>query len=192
MEMTTSSSIRVKPCSSFLFPKVFRLYNKTLWYNLNNMALAGFKLEWDAHEYEHKERSSDWFWASGIIAFALAIVSVIFGNIIFGILVLLSTFSLSLYINRPPENTHITVTEQGIIKDRLHYPYSTLASFWIDEEHPHKKIILKSQKIFMPFIIIPLGEDVDTSRLRRTLARYMDEEFHSLPLVERVLEFLGF
>lgn len=149
-------------------------------------------MEWDAHEYEHKERSPDWFWAVGIVAVSVAIASVIFGNIIFGILVLIAAFALSLFANRPPSTIHITVDEKGITRDKIRYPYDTLGSFWIDTEHPHKKIILRSEKLFMPLIIVPLSEEVDVDKLYDGLSDFLSEEFHSLPFVEKVLEYFGF
>ena len=151
-----------------------------------------FKVEWDAHEYEHKERSSDWFWAVGIIAFAIAIISVIFGNIIFAILILVGAFALSLFANRPPEITHVIVNEIGVARGKVLYPYSTLVSFWIDMEHPHKKIILRSEKMFMPLIIVPLNDEVNADELHEKLSQFLSEEFHSLPFVERMLEYFGF
>ncbi|MEK7147997.1 MAG: hypothetical protein AAB758_01740, partial [Patescibacteria group bacterium] len=149
-----------------------------------------FRIEWDAHEYEHKERSSDWFWAVGIISISISIASIIFGNIIFAILILLSAFSLALFINRPPENVHVVITERGITKDKIHYPYSTLDSYWLDSDHPHPKILLRSEKMFMPIIRIPIG-DTDPVELDELLAQFLPEKYHSLPLVEKILEYLG-
>ena len=149
-------------------------------------------IEWDAHEYEHKERTQDWFWAVGIITVSLSIVSIIFGNIIFGILILISAFSLSLFINRPPETIHSLIDDRGIVKGRVRYPYDTLDIFWVDEDHPHKKIILRSKKTLMPLIVIPIGNSIDPERLRDILAEYLPEERISLPLVEKLLEYLGF
>ncbi|MBX4181620.1 hypothetical protein KW807_02035, partial [Candidatus Parcubacteria bacterium] len=117
------------------------------------MNKQSFKLEWDAHEYEHKERTQDWFWAVGILSVAIAVVSIILGNTIFGILVLISAFSLALFINRPPETLHVVVDEHGITRGKVHYPYETLESYWIDVEHPHNKILVKSQKLLMPLQI---------------------------------------
>lgn len=155
------------------------------------MAKAPFKLEWDAHEYEHKVRSSDWFWAMGIITISAAVASIIFGNIIFAILILVAVFSLSLFINRPPESIHVVIDENGITRGHVRYPYKTLHSFWIDEDHPHRKIILRSHKLLMPLIIVPMA-DTDAEKLRHTLARYIPEEFQSLPFTEKLLEYLGF
>lgn len=156
------------------------------------MAKNSFQIEWDAHEYEHKIRSEDWYWAVGIITVAIAISSIIFGNIIFAILIIVSAFALSLFINRAPDTVHVIVDEKGVVRENIRYPYGTIHSFWIDVEHPHKKILLRSQKKFMPLIIIPLGNNVDPEKLQRTLLRYLPEEHHTLPVTERFLEYLGF
>ena len=151
-----------------------------------------FRIEWDAQEYEHKHRSADWFWAVGIIATAIAIISVIFGNIIFAILVLVGAFALSLFANREPETLHMIVDEAGVARGRVRYLYSTLISFWIDLEHPHKKIILRSEKLLMPLIIIPLNDEININEMHDKLSEFLKEEFHSLPFVEKMLEYFGF
>ena len=156
------------------------------------MARPSFRIEWDAHEYEHKQRSPDWFWAVGIVSIAVAVASVISGNIIFGILVLIGAFALSLFANRPPTTVHVVVDDKGISKDKIRYPFSVLESFWIDTDHPHKKIILRSSKLLMPLIIIPLGESTDVEQVHESLSQLLKEEFHSLPFVEKILEYLGF
>ncbi|MEK7194555.1 MAG: hypothetical protein AAB660_02610 [Patescibacteria group bacterium] len=149
-------------------------------------------LEWEAHDYEHKERSSDWFWAAGIVTLAIAFASIIFGNIIFGVLILVSAVSLALFINRPPENIHASVTDKGIQREKTFYPFETLESFWIDIEHPHNKIILRSKKMFMPLILVPLGTNINAEQLHTHLEKHLKEEYHSLPFVEKILEYLGF
>jgi hypothetical protein len=155
------------------------------------MARDTFKIEWDGYEYEHKQRSQDWFWAVGVIAVALAVAAVIFNDIIFGILILVSAFSLCLFINRPPEIVHVVLNETGIICGKVFYPFSTLHSFWIDEEHSHQKIFLRSQKLLMPLITVPLG-NADAERIQKTLVRFIPEEFHTTPVAEKLLEYLGF
>lgn len=156
------------------------------------MAKPSFNIEWDAHEYEHKERGPDWFWTVGIITASIAVVSVIFSNIIFAILILVGSFSLSIFASRPPEHMHVVVDEGGITRENVRYPYDTLHSFWIDTNHPHRKIILRSEKLFMPYIVIPLNDEVDGERLTRIMSRHIQEEYHALPLVERLLDALGF
>lgn len=156
------------------------------------MKTNAFKIEWEAYEYEHKERGSDWFWAVGIITLSVAVASIIFSNIIFAILIILSAFSLSLFINRPPETIHASVDERGVTRGNVLYTYGSLHSFWIDIEHPHQKIIFRSKKLLMPLIIVPLGENIDPDRLEKTLSRFLPIEYQRLPLVEYLLEYLGF
>jgi hypothetical protein len=151
-----------------------------------------FSLEWHAPEHEHKQRSSDWFWALGIITVSIVLVAILFGNIIFGILILVSAFSLALFINKQPEDIQMSINGIGIMKDRTLYPFETLDTFWIDIEHPHKKIILHSKKVLMPLIIIPVADDMNVDALHEQLSKYIKEEYHSLPLVEKILEYLGF
>lgn len=156
------------------------------------MTQSSLKIEWDAHEYEHKERSADWFWAVGILTISLAVASIIFGNIIFAILLLLSAFSLALFINRPPATIHVVLDDTGITRNKVKYFYSTIHGFWIDSEHPHPKIILRSRKLLMPLVIIPIEFDADVERLRTALDHYLPEEYMRLPLTEILLEYLGF
>ncbi len=155
------------------------------------MAKETFRIEWDAHEYEHKERTSDWYWAVGIVAVAGAVASVIFGNIIFGVLLLLSVFSLTLHINRPPEITHIVINELGIQHKNTLYPFDTIHSFWVDDEHSHPKIIMRSKKTFMPLITVPIG-DMNAERIRNALRKEVPEEYLTLTVVEKILEYFGF
>jgi len=151
-----------------------------------------FKIEWEAHNHEYKERSPDWFWAMGIVTVSIAITAIIFHNIIFAILVLVSAFALALFINRDPEIVEVQVNEKGVTKGQVYYPYESLHSFVIDTEHSHPKVMLRSQKVFLPLIIIPLGHDVNVSNLREKLHLFLPEEQYKLPFVETVLEYLGF
>ena len=156
------------------------------------MSRPTFKLEWGAYEHEHKRRSQDWFWAMGIVTLSIAVVSVILGNVIFGVFIVIGAFALSLFLNHEPEIVNVSVSEKGITRRNVLYPYETLESFWVDVEHPHKKILLRSKKFFMPLIVVPLADDVDAERLSRLLLRHIKTEYHALPFVERLLEYLGF
>jgi hypothetical protein len=156
------------------------------------MKRPAFNIEWSAHAYEHKERGEDWFWAVGIIAISLAIVAVIFSDIIFGILILISAFALCLFINRPPEDVHVVINERGVTRGHVHYPYETLKAFWVVEEHNHPKILFHSQKWFMPLIIVPLGHKVDVEALEEKLLQSLPRHFYKVPWLEEMLENLGF
>lgn len=158
---------------------------------MKKLEVESFKIEWDAPEHEHKERSQDWFWSMGILSVAAAITAVIFGNIILAVLIVTAAFSLALFINRPPENVHVIIDERGITRGKIRYPFNSLKSFWLDEDHPHPKILLRSAKPFLPLIVVPLNKE-KAVEINGKLSQFLTEEYHSLPFVEKVLEYLGF
>ncbi len=148
-------------------------------------------LTWSALEYEHRDRSNDWFWAVGIIALGGAILAIIFGNLLFGILIIVGALTLILYALRHPRHVSFEINARGIVLDGALFPYQTLESFWIHEHRVPNKLIVKSQKVFMPFITIPL-EGVTAADVRDLLNDYIPEEEVHESLSERVMEMLGF
>ncbi len=151
-------------------------------------------LSWHAREYHHEPKSIDWFWAVGIIALCVAITSVIYGDILFAILILIGSGALVIYAVREPEVVYFELNEKGVLIDRKLYPYATLESFWVEihnNVHPHPKLLIKSQKISMPLIAIPVDE-VHPDDVRRFLLDYLPEEEHFEPLSQKVMEYLGF
>ena len=81
------------------------------------------------------------------------------------------------------------INEEGIIIDKKLYLYNTLESFWIIGKE--KKVIVKSKKLVVPFLILPL-ENVDPKYLREHLIKYIKEEEMSEPMAHTIMEKLGF
>ena len=150
-------------------------------------------IKWNAFEYEHKEKNQDWFWALGIIAVSVAGVSLMLDNILFGILILVGSFSLALFANRHPDLIQFEINKRGVVIGDTLYPYNTLDSFWIEDTSKTSipKIIIKSKKVLMPYIIIPF-EDVYSAQIHNYLSRHMKEEEHEEPLSQKILEYFGF
>ena len=153
-------------------------------------------LEWKTIEHHHEEKSSDWFWILGIISLATAILAVYFGNILFAIVILLSTFTIVLFIHTKHQEIDVSINKKGIRIDKILYPYTNLESFWIDEEeefdHVQTQLLVKSQKVLQPLIIIPIPDEVDLEDLKNYLLSYIDEEEMKEPFFNHLMEFLGF
>lgn len=149
-------------------------------------------LQWTALEYKHEKRSVDWFWAVGIIAIALSVTSVIYGNILFAIFIIIGTFTLLMYAARAPRNTRFELTRKGVIVNDILYPYHTLESFWVHDYDDEGVLIIKSEKILMPYIVIPLPDNIDNEMVQEFLFEYLEEEEHPESLSEKVMEYLGF
>jgi hypothetical protein len=149
-------------------------------------------LEWETYEYPPKNHTTDWYWAVGIIAVSIALVSIIFGDLIFGILILIAAFTLCLYAARPPRMVHFELNRRGLLIDKRLYPYDTIESFWIEERTVHSRLLLKSKKTMMPYIIVPLSADLNLEDLQQFLLQYLKQKEHHEPLSHQIIEYLGF
>ncbi|HEY4490254.1 MAG TPA: hypothetical protein VJC12_03310 [Candidatus Paceibacterota bacterium] len=152
-----------------------------------------FTLSWQSLEYDHYERSNDWFWAVGIIAVSVAITAIIFKDILFAIIIIVGAFTLMLYATRAPHEIEISITDKGIKLDKIFYPYHSLESFWVEELDHRARILIKSQRLIMPYIIAPINRDeIDPEQVRKTLTRYLPQVFHSESIFHHWMEYLGF
>ena len=149
-------------------------------------------ISWDTLERHHTEKSSDWYWAVGIVSFTAAALAFMFGQVIFGILIVVSAVALTLHASVAPREMHVEINDRGIIIDNTLYPFLHLESFWIDPDYYPSKIILKSQKTFMPFMHIHIHNDIDPEEVRRILLTYIAETEHEEPLTVKLMERLGF
>lgn len=151
------------------------------------------KLSWNTIEYLHQEKTSDWYWIVGIVTISVAVISVIMNNIIFAILIIVSSFTLALFASRKPEEVEVDIDDMGIKVGKIMYPYRHLDSFWVETRENNDRILLKSQKTFMPLIIIFIEEDqIRPGDVRAMLLKHLPEEELSEPFLEKLLVYIGF
>lgn len=147
---------------------------------------------WDAYAHYHFERSSDWFWILGIITVAVGLASILLGNVLFGIVVFLCGGIVGIHANREPGLVEYSVTQRGIRIDEKLYPYTTLESYCIDEEHPFgPHLLVKSEKIFMPLLVLPIPDDA-IDEVEEVIGQRIPEAHLEEPLGHKLLEFFGF
>jgi hypothetical protein len=153
--------------------------------------MENLPLRWQAPEYQHYQRSTDWFWAVGIIAISISILAFFFHNALFGILILLAAAILVFYTVREPENVDYEINKRGIMVNKDLHPYLTLEAFWIETRTGEPKIILHSKKALMPYIIIPLHND-DVDEVADVLREFLEEKELAEPTSHKIMEYLGF
>ena len=93
-----------------------------------------------------------------------------------------------------PRIVEYEISRKGVrIADTL-YTYSNLESFWIIDEDGYERdrILLKSKKVLVPLIVLPLGDAVDIEEVSEFLSQYLDEEEMAEPLSEHLMHWLGF
>jgi|SRR6185436_10344385 len=149
-------------------------------------------IEWRAPEYDHFERTPEWFWTIGIVSAVLILASILFKNFLFAIILLLGSFTAMLYAARPPQPLDFALTPKGIrIKDRL-YPYDSVHSFWVSDDYHKRKIIIESDRLILPHLIIPLPAEVSDETARTYLLAYLPEQRHEESLADMIADALGF
>ena len=148
-------------------------------------------ISWNAPEHFYVEKHPDWYWAVGIVTLTLAAVCFILGSIIPGIFVVVAAVALVLHASKPPRIVYHEVNDRGLVVDDILYPFLTLDSFWIPHDEAIPKIIIKSRKTFMPYIVLFI-EEIDPEKVREIMLRYISETEHHEPLLKHVLEWLGF
>lgn len=148
-------------------------------------------ISWNTLEHIHTEKNNDWYWAVGIITITAASLAFIFNNFIFGILILVASFALVIHGAKRPGTIHCEINDRGLVINDILYPFLTLESFWIDAHIRPAKVILKSHKTFMPYIVVYIDE-VDPEEVRDILLNYIAETEHKEPISQKILETLGF
>lgn len=151
------------------------------------------KISWQHHEHAHNEKTVDWFWIVGIVAFGSIILSLFFKNFLFAIIILLFTIISFVLVKIPPRLLVFEISRRGIKAGHILYPFSLLDSFWVEDTEYNDKIIFKSKKPLSPLIIIPFDSTkISVETIRDYLLDYLDEEELEEPLHQIIMEWFGF
>jgi hypothetical protein len=155
------------------------------------MARAVF-FEWEANGYVFDEKSSDWYWALGIITVAAAVASVLFGNIILAILIVAGATTLSLSTLKRPRMHVFRITDEGVMVDENLYAYDTIVSFsvleYIDPTKP-PALSVRTHYLLAPHLLIPIV-GYDPLEIYEFFADHVEEGRHDQSVIDRIIDML--
>jgi len=154
--------------------------------------MRDYIIKWKALEYDYVDRKPDWFWAFGIVSISIILTSIVLGNVLFALLVLVGSVALFIFSIRHPQLQDYSIGQRGIAFENKVYPYSSLSSFWIETEGETPKLLIKSKKTIMPLIVLPLSEEVEFEDIRDYLLDHLDEEHLFESVTQKIMERLGF
>ena len=157
----------------------------------NILVMNSFKFQ--THEYYHRHKGADWYWAVWIIAISATATSIILNNILLAILIVIGTFLLTIYAAREPHEHHVEINDSGVTVDKYHYTYGNLESFWI-EHFERPRLLIKTNRMLHPHLLIPVADltEEEKADLRDFLATKIPEIEQSEPLFEQIMEYIGF
>lgn len=150
--------------------------------------------EWEGREYDYNPKSADWYWALGIIATASAIATLLFGNYLFAIVIIIAASSVALHAAKYPPLHHFKLTDQGIFVGSHLHPFSEMTSFSVleDIEGKHAPMLsIKTDHWLSPHMVIPL-EGVDVDMVYNYFVQHTDEHEHHHSFTDVVAALLGF
>ncbi|MBI5005086.1 MAG: hypothetical protein HZC03_00525 [Candidatus Lloydbacteria bacterium] len=148
-------------------------------------------IQWFFPEYRYQKKNPDWFWAVGIIAVAIAMVSVLYNNALFAVFTLLGAFTLMMYAAKQPRIISFSVDSRRILINDEEHLFRSLKSFWIHMYDSGDVLIIESAKMLTPYLRIPIAHDVRTEQIRSLFLENLPEKEHHESLSEAIMESLG-
>ncbi|KKQ87325.1 MAG: hypothetical protein UT09_C0017G0012 [Parcubacteria group bacterium GW2011_GWF2_38_8] len=138
------------------------------------------KLEWSALEYEEN------------IVVAGSVASFIYGNLFFGLLLIVGGILLTIFSIKKPDTVFYELNEKGLkIRNRL-YPYENIKSFWVRREGNNPMLFIKSERFFMPVISMPIDQNYAEEIRGLMLSSNVPEEEMKEHPSEKIMDSLGF
>jgi hypothetical protein len=132
-------------------------------------------LSWTTLEFEKKDRHPDWLWSVGLIALLASVVAFFYGNIFFGIFIIIAGAVMIMYARKHPKELSITISADGITINDTIIPYQNITAFWLDEGGKQGKLLLLVKNSFIPTLALPLS-GVSAGQVRTILAPHIKEE----------------
>ncbi len=131
-------------------------------------------ISWSALEFEEKDRHPDWLWYAGLLFAIGATVSFFYGNIFFGIFLVVAGTLVILFAQRKPKTISVTLQEKDIVIDDERIAYERVTQFWIDETEKPDKLLLLVKGGFLPMLSLPLA-GVTAEAVREELKKHTTE-----------------
>ncbi len=151
-------------------------------------------MEWEGREYDHSPKSADWYWALGIVAVASAIASLLFGNILLGILIIIAAVAIALHATKEPPVHIFRLVDTGLMVGEDLHPYERMHSFTVLEDIEGELpplLSIKTESWHSPHLVIPLA-GVDADLIYTYFLHHVDEADHQHTVSDLVAAWLGF
>ena len=152
-------------------------------------------VNWRIEEPNFMPKTTEWFWAFGILAFALIVFSILLKNYLLTIILALAIFIIYSSKDKKPELINFRLDNDGLYIERKFYPYDSFESFWIfparngspeggetqiDEKY---ELALRYKRHLAPLLIAPFHNN-DEQKIRRILNKYLPESEEQESLID--------
>lgn len=153
---------------------------------------------WEEYNYMYFVKNKDWKWSVGIISVTISLVSFMFSNITFGVLVLVCTGALLIHAFKEPQVIRFEINTTGIRINQKTWSFSELRSFWIEDNRKHhinSRILFSTNDLSdsLLTLILPITINHDEIHsIHEELVKILPEERLKESIFHTILEYLGF
>ncbi|MBI4085380.1 MAG: hypothetical protein HY432_02665 [Candidatus Liptonbacteria bacterium] len=153
-----------------------------------------FSIEWQAPEFEYREKDVSWYWLSAMIAAILLSASIWQKNFLFTIFIIVAEILVLVWAGRKPRTLLFKIDEKGLTINRnKFYPYSQMEAFSIREGASNEwaEAVFKFRKGARHLIkaLIPAKR---AAEIEKALAPVLDKKDFEEGLIDSMERFLGF
>ncbi len=143
------------------------------------------EITWRIEEPDFTPKTTEWFWALGILAFALIVFSILLKNYLLIIILVLAIFIIYSSKNKKPELLDFCLDNNGLYIERKFHPYDDFESFWIfpAQNTKERELALRYKRHLAPLLIVPFHNN-DEPEIRRILNKYLPESEEKESLID--------
>ncbi len=152
-------------------------------------------IEWQAPEFEYKEKDVSWYWIGLIIAILLLAFAVWQKNFLFAVFTVVAYLAVVYSAGQKPAVWKFTLNEKGVeidpqkgksIASRF-YKYEEITGFDIWE----KELVLKTKKKISPYLKMNFPAEKE-KEIKEFLIKHIPEEEYDISISDSFSKLVGF
>lgn len=153
---------------------------------------------WEEYSHIYFPKDKDWKWSVGIISVTIALISFMFSNITFGVLILVATGVLLLHAFKEPKLVRFEINTKGVRVDQEFWAFPDIRYFWIEdnrEHHLHSRILFATNGVLDSLLILNLpfsATNDEIHDIHEELVKILPEQRVNESIFQKLLEYLGF
>ncbi len=155
--------------------------------------MAKFELEWEAPEFEFREKSISWYWISIILAAFLIAFAVWQKDFLFGFFIVVAEMLVIIWGDREPRTLSFLLSDEhlriGERKFHLIREFTSWSTDRNDEDWADIHFYFNSRWRAPLRMIVP---HVRIEEVRKNLAPVLKEVQHDMTLVDAIEKLIGF
>ena len=147
---------------------------------------------WEAPEYIVYKKNVGWYIGFGIILAIILFSAFVTQSLLTGIVFLLGGILIFVHSERPAKIISYEIRSTGIRMGKEFYSFQDLSVFNIVERGDGVYMLIKSKRLLLPLIHIPLG-NIDYEEATRVMSEKLPQDTEFIePLADVIAHWVGF